>query len=529
MAAPPRSPHRGPLFSRRPGPGLPNALSPPQLAPDWLGPGHCLTRQAVEPETARTLTSPDCPGLLGPSWSSKLRIKASVTGLGTIFDGGEAQAKPSASPWRQQQDPPRLHSQRPYLAEECAVSTLDRAGAAPPFSRDRYTRRTPTPPNGGIGPDALRSRDNAGSSPREPKPTRLPGPRGKRRRWSQAVSLPFIPKQSHAPTGGCLEANYAGKLRQRPRHAGSGRLPSRGHRPSTRRLLSALHLSPLPSPGHQERRSTPPLPKPPSPRVHRPPSQRLQPKAFGFRLLLGANFLPLGKAGSVAEAVGAAWSHGEGARGPPPLATGAQAALALPGAPPTPGRVPQLQSRDLGGPGPALSTFLSPSALTWLGRLGSLPWPEGPRRLRPPGSRGWGWGCPPGSAASRGWGPGTQGGGGESHCLSPPLAPPSSPPLSGGGVRNEFQMWPAGRRALRLAGAARRAPLSAPPPPALPRPAPTRENWPARDVTHLHDVRRSWPGGLNLKLLVLTPGLLLDYPCNPGMKYLLLINAASTH
>ncbi|XP_049731408.1 collagen alpha-1(I) chain-like [Elephas maximus indicus] len=499
MAAPPRSPHRGPLFSRRPGPGLPNALSPPQLAPDWLGPGHCLTRQAVEPETARTLRSP-----------VRHRGDSSRTRPGCTL---------SVLIWPRNARYPHSVALEPRLL---SPATATRAGP-PHLQMVNPCRRR------GIGPDALRSRDNAGSSPREPKPTRLPGPRGKRRRWSQAVSLPFIPKQSHAPTGGCLEANYAGKLRQRPRHAGSGRLPSRGHRPSTRRLLSALHLSPLPSPGHQERRSTPPLPKPPSPRVHRPPSQRLQPKAFGFRLLLGANFLPLGKAGSVAEAVGAAWSHGEGARGPPPLATGAQAARALPGAPPTPGRVPQLRSRDLGGPGPALSTFLSPRALTWLGRLGSLPWPEGPRRLRPPGSRGWGWGCPPGSATSRGWGPGTQGGGGESHCLSPPLAPPSSPPLSGGGVRNEFQMWPAGRRALRLAGAARRAPLSAPPPPALPRPAPTRENWPARDVTHLHDVQRSWPGGLNLKLLVLTPGLLLDYPCNPGMKYLLLINAASTH
>lgn len=79
-------------------------------------------------------------------------------------------------------------------------------------------------------------------------------------------------------------------------------------------------------------------------------------------------------------------AHGDHSLG----AAGARAARARPSAPPTPGRAHQLRSRDLRGPGPALSASRSPHMLTWLGRPGSLPWPEGLWRLRPRDGRGWG-------------------------------------------------------------------------------------------------------------------------------------------
>lgn len=161
---------------------------------------------------------------------------------------------------------------------------------------------------------------------------------------------------------------------------------------------------------------------------------------------------------------------------------------------------------------------MSSRALTWLGRPGSRPWPEGPWRLRPQGGRGWGWGCPPGSATSRGWDEGQWGGGVSRHRLCPPLAPPSSPPLSGGGC-NEFQMWPAGwpGRTRGQTGAARRAPLSAPPPLALPLPAPTRENRLAGNVTQPSDVTvllARWP---QPETAVFNSRLPLGSPRVPGL------------
>lgn len=73
-----------------------------------------------------------------------------------------------------------------------------------------------------------------------------------------------------------------------------------GPRPLAWRYCGARHLSPSPSRSQQRGESSPPpytLPKPPV-RGHaiQPPS--LRPKALGFRLLLGANFLPLEKAGA---------------------------------------------------------------------------------------------------------------------------------------------------------------------------------------------------------------------------------------
>lgn len=66
------------------------------------------------------------------------------------------------------------------------------------------------------------------------------------------------------------------------------------------------------------------------------------------------------------------------------------------------------------------------------GQAGSLLWPEGLRRLRPRDGIGRGWGCLPGWGRVPGLGT-WDGGGRERHRLGPPLAPPSSPPLSGGG------------------------------------------------------------------------------------------------
>lgn len=50
----------------------------------------------------------------------------------------------------------------------------------------------------------------------------------------------------------------------------------------------------------------------------------------------------------------------------------------------TPGQAPKLGSLGLSGARPAqIGTSPLPRALTWLGRPGSLPWPEWPWRLRP--------------------------------------------------------------------------------------------------------------------------------------------------
>lgn len=145
------------------------------------------------------------------------------------------------------------------------------------------------------------------------------------------------------------------------------------------------------------------------------------------------------------------------------------------------------------------------SCQSWLGGPGSRPWPEGLWHRRSRDGLGWGWGCPPGSAASRGWGL-DGAGGGERRRLGPPTRPAllSSP---FGRPSNAFQMWSGCPARAEAGGGGAPVPLSAPPPlpRALPLPGPpVRTGW---SLTSLGPVTLcpSWPGGLNLKQLYSGP------------------------
>lgn len=100
-----------------------------------------------------------------------------------------------------------------------------------------------------------------------------------------------------------------------------------------------------------------------------------------------------------------------------------------PGAP-DPWRAFLARIRDLRGPRPALSASPSPRTLTWLGRPGSLPGPEGLWRLRPPGQPRQGLGLPAGLLCVPGLGTGDSGARREEPPW-PPLAPPCLRLLSG--------------------------------------------------------------------------------------------------
>lgn len=156
--------------------------------------------------------------------------------------------------------------------------------------------------------------------------------------------------------------------------------------------------------------------------------------------------------------------------------------------------------RDLRGLGPALSASPSPRTLTWLGRPGSLPGPEGLWRLCPPGRPRQGLGLPAGLHCVPGLGTGDSG----APRKEPPW-PHSPRPVSAsfpaGGSSNEFQMRSAQRGAREGGGGGGaqgpfvRTPTSSP---ALSRPLPVRTG---QRMTSRSPVlsSRSCPGGLNLR------------------------------
>lgn len=158
----------------------------------------------------------------------------------------------------------------------------------------------------------------------------------------------------------------------------------------------------------------------------------------------------------------------------------------------TPGRGPKLGSQGLGRPRPArIGTSPLPRALTWLGRPGSLPWPEWPWRLRPGKASGWFWRLLAVLGLSPGVGDPGQERGGQSRRLRPQL--PAGPALLSSSFRRRLAMN--SRCGLPVSQGphwGRAGPLCPHPLPTLvlPLPTPTRENcrgmmsWP-RDVTAL--------------------------------------------
>lgn len=234
----------------------------------------------------------------------------------------------------------------------------------------------------------------------------------------------------------------------------------------------------------------------------RPPS--LRPKTLGFRLLPGANFLPLGKAGS------AVWGFAAGRGSEDRLESWRGRTVTTPSVQQehrsacAPGCARTLSQRppssDTGTSEDLARPFCLPLAthahLVWLARVPALT--RGALASAPPGRPRLGLGLPAGLGCVPGLRTRYAGGrgGGERRRLGPPLAPPSSPPLSGCSG-NEFQMWPAcpgvlGGRRGRFSG-----PFVHPPhlPPCPSQPPPVRNRL-AHDITQPRDftsLLTRWP------------------------------------
>lgn len=237
-----------------------------------------------------------------------------------------------------------------------------------------------------------------------------------------------------------------------------------------------LHLSP-----------TTPLPQTLLPENPHPVLQSRQPKALGFRLSLQRQLPGPRKAGSSVGGAplsrwgAAAWSGGQGRTvdDPSPWCSRAGAARASPVRAPDPGRAPKLRSQGLSGPRPAqIGTSPLPRALTWLGRPGSLPWPEWPWRLRPGKASGWFWRLLAVLSLSPGVGDPGRERGGQSRRLRPQL--PTRPALLSSSFRRRLAMNSrCGPPVSQGAHRGRAGPLCPHPPPQLlpcSSQTPTREN-----------------------------------------------------
>lgn len=275
--------------------------------------------------------------------------------------------------------------------------------------------------------------------------------------------------------------NYSGKLRQRIRSAGGGHLPSSGTPPLglavLRRAAPFASVQPesakrgvLPSPIHS--------PQTPWSGVHAilPPS--LRPKALGFRLLLPANFLPLEKAGN------SVWGFAAKAMGPPRImerahddhSLGAAGGPAVRERPGSPRPLAGFPSSDPRPPGTGARPFCLPLAthahlarpIRLLARAGGALAPASPgtaaagagtARRAPlrPGAGDWGLRDREGRAALA--------------PTRPALSPPPAFRPAAAAMNSRCDQL-SGARARAGVGEARRVPLSAPPPPALPPPSP---------------------------------------------------------
>ena len=229
--------------------------------------------------------------------------------------------------------------------------------------------------------------------------------------------------------------SYSGKLRQRTRRAGGGHLPSSGAPPLG--LAVPRHAAPfaLVQPESAEGRPPPQIqsPSPWSGGARHPASQ--SPTESAWIPPSPPGQLPA--AGEGGELSGGSRPRQWGLLGSwrgrtmtiPWVQPEDRQCVRAPGAP-DPWRAFLARIRDLRGPGPALSASPSPRTLTWLGRPGSLPGPEGLWRLRPPGRPRQGLGRPAGLLCVPGLGTGDSGARREEPPW-PPLAPPCLRLLSG--------------------------------------------------------------------------------------------------